>query len=221
MLERYIDWQGNLENLINEATVISTDFDLISDGEISVRMVRDYIQRGILGTVYKSGRELEFSYSHLLKLVLSRVLLQDGWSLRKIAEHFEFSELSELEELFPVEDNPALSAVRRLRYSAKRPEPAMRMESASAPPPPRSNIGRKAAKRTSIQQEMRLALRKLGLPSDGPATEEIILLAIAPWFQVLMEKDRLKSLSLEEAEDLGKAVTASLTQNILKRGERR
>ena len=221
MLERYIDWQGNLENLINEATVISTDFDLISDGEISVRMVRDYIQRGILGTVDKSGRELEFSYSHLLKLVLSRVLLQDGWSLRKIAEHFEFSELSELEELFPVEDNPALSAVRRLRYSAKRPESAMRMESASVPPPPRSNIGRKAAKRTSIQQEMRLALRKLGLPSDGPATEEIILLAIAPWFQVLMEKDRLKSLSLEEAEDLGKAVTASLTQNILKRGERR
>jgi hypothetical protein len=36
-----------------------------------------------------------------------------------------------------------------------------------------------------------------------------------------MDKDHIKSLSREDAEDLGKAVTASLTQLILKRGERK
>ena len=220
MLERYVNWQGNLENLIDEATKVSESLRLSDEGEITVRMVRDYIQRGILGVVDKAGRELEFTYAHLLRLTLSRVLLRDGWSLRKIAEHFEFSQLSELEDLFPVEDNPALSAVRRLRHSAKRPNRDARTESASAPSP-RFGIGKQAARRTSIQQEMRMSLRKLGLPEDGPASEEIILMAVAPWFQILMDKRRLKSLSLEEADDLGKAVTASLTQHILKRGERR
>jgi hypothetical protein len=36
-----------------------------------------------------------------------------------------------------------------------------------------------------------------------------------------MDKHRLKSLTREDAKDLGKAVTASLTQLILKRGERK
>lgn len=218
MLEKFASWQGNLENLIYEATKISAEFSLNSDSEISVRMVRDYIQRGILGEVDKSGRELEFNYSHLLKLVLSRVLLQDGWSLRKIAEHFDFADLEELEELFPNDNNLALSTVRRLRSSVKSPE---QVSMSMSEPGPRFGMSKRVARRTSIQQEMRQALRKLGLPEEGPATEELTLLAIAPWFQILMDKRRLKSLTHEEAEDLGKAVTASLTQLVLKRGERK
>ena len=218
MLEKFASWQGNLENLIYEATKISAEFSLNSDSEISVRMVRDYIQRGILGEVDKSGRELEFNYSHLLKLVLSRVLLQDGWSLRKIAEHFDFADLEELEELFPNDDNLALSTVRRLRSSVKSPE---QVSMSMSEPGPRFGMSKRVARRTSIQQEMRQALRKLGLPEEGPATEELTLLAIAPWFQILMDKQRLKLLTHEEAEDLGKAVTASLTQLVLKRGERK
>ena len=229
MLEKYYDWQGNLESLVTTAELVFSDFDLTSDGEINVRMVRDYIQRGILGAVDKAGRELEFNYEHLLKLVLARVLLSDGWSLRKIAEHFNFSELRELEELFPSNDNPALSVVKRLRSSVKFSEPPeMSMSMPSSPSPstpkpslPRFGISKRVARQTSIQQEMRQALRKLGLPEDGPATEELTLLAIAPWFQILMEKRRMKTLTPEDAKDLGSAVTASLTQLILKRGEQK
>jgi hypothetical protein len=97
----------------------------------------------------------------------------------------------------------------------------MSMPSPPRPSPPRFGISKRVAKRTSIQQEMKQALRKLGLPEDGPATEELTLLAIAPWFQILMEKRRMKSLTPEDAKDLGSAVTASLTQLILKRGEQK
>ena len=218
MLERYINWQGNLEKLVVTAEEVFVVIGLQDDGEISIRMVRDYIQRGILGEVDKAGRKLEFSYEHLLKLVLARVLLRDGWSLRKIAEHFDFSDLEELEDLFPNNNNTALSTVRRLRSSVQQSEPSrMSMSERST----RFGISKKVAKRTSIQQEMRQALRKLGLPEDGPAAEEITLLAIAPWFQVLMDKRRLKAMTPEDAEDLGKAVTASLTQLIFKRGEQK
>jgi DNA-binding transcriptional MerR regulator len=218
MLEQLKDWRGNLEKLIEQAEKVSSELELKDNTEISVRMVRDYIQRGILGDVDRSGRELEFSYQHLLKLVLSRVLLSDGWSLKKIGEHFELTNTQDLEDLMPKQGNPALNAIKRLRSSV---DSATTRMSSEPTPNAAFSVSRKAAKRTSIQHEMKSALRKLGLPEDGPATEEITLLAITPWFQALLQKDRLRTLTLEEAEEVGQAVSASLTQLILKRGERR
>jgi len=218
MLAKLKNWRGNLENLIEQAEKISSKFELKDTTEISVRMVRDYIQRGILGDVDRTGRELEFNYSHLLKLVLSRVLLNDGWSLKKIGEHFEFTPTKELETLIPKPGNTALSAIKRLRSSVDGTKPRMSREPASQGT---LAVSRQAAKRTTIQHEMRSALRKIGLPEDGPATEDITLLAITPWFQALMQKDRLRTLTLEEADEIGKAVSATLMKLILKRGERR
>ena len=218
MLEQFKDWQGNLEKLIEQAEKISSELELKDNTEISVRMVRDYIQRGILGDVDRFGRELEFSYPHLLKLVLSRVLLGDGWSLKKIGEHFELTNTQDLEDLMPRQGNPALSAIKRLRSSVGN---AKSRSSREPKPDAAFSVSRQAAKRTTIQHEMKSALRKLGLPEDGPATEEITLLAITPWFQALLQKNRLRTLTIEEAEEIGQAVSASLTQLILKRGERR
>ena len=218
MLEQLKDWRGNLEKLIEQAEKVSSELELKDNTEISVRMVRDYIQRGILGDVDRSGRELEFSYQHLLKLVLSRVLLSDGWSLKKIGEHFELTNTQDLEDLMPKQGNPALSVIKRLRSSV---DGATTRMSRDPTPDAAYAVSRQAAKRTSIQHEMKSALRKLGLPEDGPATEEITLLAVTPWFQALLQKDRLRTLTLEEAEEVGQAVSASLTQLILKRGERR
>ena len=218
MLEQLKEWRGNLEKLIEQAEKVSSELELKDNTEISVRMVRDYIQRGILRNVDRSGRELEFSYQHLLKLVLSRVLLSDGWSLRKIGEHFELTNTQDLEDLMPKQGNPALSAIKRLRSSV---DGATTRMSRDPTPDAAYSVSRQAAKRTSIQHEMKSALRKLGLPEDGPATEEITLLAITPWFQALLQKDRLRTLTLEEAEEVGQAVSASLTQLILKKGERR
>ena len=218
MLEQLKDWRGNLEKLIEQAEKVSAELELKDNTDISVRMVRDYIQRGILGDVDRFGRELEFSYPHLLKLVLSRVLLSDGWSLKKIGEHFELTNTQDLEDLMPKQGNPALSAIKRLRSSVD--GAATRMSRDPAPDVAYA-VSRQAAKRTTLQHEMKSALRKIGLPEDGPATEEITLLAITPWFQALLQKDRLRTLTLEEAEEVGQAVSASLTQLILKRGERR
>ena len=218
MLEQLKEWRGNLEKLIEQAEKVSSELELKDNTEISVRMVRDYIQRGILGDVDRSGRELEFSYQHLLKLVLSRVLLSDGWSLKKIGEHFELTNTQDLEDLMPKQGNPALSAIKRLRSSVDGTTTQM---SRDPTPDAAYAVSRQAAKRTRIQHEMKSALRKLGLPEDGPATEEITLLAITPWFQALLQKDRLRTLTLEEAEEVGQAVSASLTQLILKKGERR
>jgi hypothetical protein len=58
--------------------------------------------------------------------------------------------------------------------------------------------------------ELREALRRLGLPEDGPAVEQLTLIAVAPWCQVLVESRRLQRVTIEEAEEIGRAVSASL-----------
>ena len=82
-------------------------------------------------------------------------------------------------------------------------------------------LSRRARESNSIQREMREALNKLNIPSDGPPMEDLKLIALAPWCQVLLNDDRFQKLTVQEARDLGDALTASLTAKILKRGGRR
>ena len=49
MAEKLKNWRGNLDGLIEQAEKVSSGYQLKDTTEISVRMVRDYIQRGILG----------------------------------------------------------------------------------------------------------------------------------------------------------------------------
>ena len=55
MLEKLKNWRGNLDGLIEQAEKVSSGYQLKDTTEISVRMVRDYIQRGILGECPSSG----------------------------------------------------------------------------------------------------------------------------------------------------------------------
>jgi len=68
---------------------------------------------------------------------------------------------------------------------------------------------------------MKDALNKLGIPVDGPQTEDLKLIALAPWCQVLITEERFERLNVQEAKDLGEAFTASLTAKILMRGGRK
>jgi hypothetical protein len=68
----------------------------------------------------------------------------------------------------------------------------------------------RAARLSSIQSEMREAVRRLGLPEEGALYQQVTVIAIAPWLQVLVQSRRLLRLTIEEAEEIGRAVTASL-----------
>ena len=40
---------------------------------------------------------------------------------------------------------------------------------------------------------MKDALNKLGIPGDGPQMEDLKLIALAPWCQVLITEERLEN----------------------------
>lgn len=193
-------WTGNIEELAEKVGDVMRQSGRPEVEPPTTRLVRDYIQRGLLGPVPRSGKELVFDYSHLVRFVATRVLLGDGWSLQKISEHLDHCPSEELEAFLPQTENRAMAALRRIR-----PEGF----AASEPPPTATHL-RMAAAMSPLQFEMRDALRRLGLPEDGPATEAVTLMAITPWFQALVTTGRIPRITPEEAEEIGRAVTASL-----------
>ena len=242
MLEKYSDWSGNIDDLRNIAHQIVEENEIEDVADIySVRLVRDYVSRGLLGVVERAGKELLFEYEQLLRFIVVRVMLTDGWSLGKIQEQLTLSSLPEIEDLLPSENKRAIDTIERLRAAVRSEpsfspseqslsrspsmsEPMMDLDAAYSSRPKFSlseRLSRRARESSSIQREMREALNKLNIPSEGPAMEDLKLIALAPWCQVLLTDERFQKLTVQEARDLGDALTASLTVKILKRGGRR
>jgi hypothetical protein len=214
-LAEFERWTGDVSELARVAGEILAARGLVdATPEPNVRLIRDYAQRGIVSRAERHGKEAIYGYRQLLEFVAARVLVADGWPLAKIAEHFLHIADAELRSLIAgdLETNRALAVARRLRGEARLHPPDRSSKPSRYKPPLDASDGfrRRAAHLTGIQAEMREALRRLGLPGDGPVVEQLTLLAIAPWCQVLVESHRLSRLTIEEAEEIGRAVTASL-----------
>ena len=213
-LAQFESWSGDASELARLAGEILSARGLRDvSSEPNVRLIRDYAQRGIVSRAERHGKEAIYGYRQLLEFVVARELVADGWPLAKIAEHFAHIADAELRNLISGdrEGNRALAVARRLR-SETRPDPSPDQSGKQWPHHRQTShdFRERAARLTGVQAEMREALRRLGLPEDGPAVEQLTLLAVAPWCQVLVESRHLSRLTIEEAEEIGRAVTASL-----------
>lgn len=205
-LKDLTNWSGTIEEFARKVADLSVRLGLENEGEPTIRLIRDYLQRGILGPTAKSGREIIFGYDNLMRHLAARVLLRDGWPRTKISEHFDTSSREELEALVPGLTNAAIAALQRVKH-----------ESTNAKTETTTRFSQHAARVSSIHGEMREAMRRLGLPPNSVATEQLTLIALAPWCQVLVQSDRLSHITIEEAEDIGRGLTACLLDVVLKR----
>jgi hypothetical protein len=214
-LRNFESWTGDVGELARLAGDILAARGLVdASTEPTVRVIRDYAQRGIVSRAERQGKEAIYGYRQLLEFVAARVLVADGWPLAKIAEHFAHIADTELRTLISGDQarTRALAVAQRLRSETHLAPSGLH----GKPSRYRSSTGtaddfrQRAARLSSVQVELREALRRLGLPEDGPAVEQLTLIAVAPWCQVLVETRRLQRVTIEEAEEIGRAVTASL-----------
>jgi hypothetical protein len=213
-LAKFEGWTGDVSELARLAGEILAVRGLVdASTEPTVRVIRDYAQRGIVSRAERQGKEAIYGYRQLLEFVAARVLVADGWPLAKIAEHFAHIPVAELHNLISghQDGNRAATVARRLRSEARIADPPKPGRLPDAPSRGASHDFReRAARLSSIQSEMREAVRRLGLPEDGALYEQVTVIAVAPWLQVLVQSRRLSRLTIEEAEEIGRAVTASL-----------
>lgn len=227
------DWTGNADELAARASEILAARGLADDPvSPNVRLIRDYGHRAIVDKPERRGKEAIYSFRHLLQFVAARALVIDGWPLAKIAQQFAGASDADLIAWIPGghQENPAVSVARRLiRETGSRSSLGSSgrgsTQAADATPPPQSlgsprapDFRERAAQTTSIQNELRDALRRLGLPADAPPAEQVTVIAIAPWCQVLIESKRLLRVTADEADEIGRAITASLLNPTIRKG---
>mgnify|MGYP001250788948 CR=1 FL=1 len=82
-----LNWSGNTEEFaaLCEAWLRIKRIGK-SDTQVTVRLVRDYVARGILSRPHPKGKEVIFSYEHLIQFLACRHLLEEGYALKRIAD---------------------------------------------------------------------------------------------------------------------------------------
>jgi len=193
-------FEGDIEALSDRATAW-LDAQGLQDSEgPSSRVVRDYVQRGIISRPERRGREAVYESGHLIELLAARALVRDGWPLAKIAEFMASAKLDDLRALLTPRSPPnsALDAVQAIRARTSKPSERVTfyMKDAQA----KASAMRAAAPAHQAQIGGYPAVR----------VERMSKLDFADDLTVLVGERRLAAMTFDEAEAIGRAVTAAL-----------
>ena len=226
-MNKFIDearWEGNAESLANHVK-FWMKIKQIGDPsfEPNERLVRDYVARGILSKPSRKGKEAIFGFRQLAQFLACRALIEDGWPLNKIAEDFEVSSIEEIIKLIPGEEikNDALSLIENFkkdemssisRYSSG-------LEKSMEPELP--SFLKRQKQSYSSKSEIKEVLNRIGSDFSNVIKEDFTAYQLATWLLLFIDLDKAKSITREDAEDIGRGVTAALlNQSSLTKSDR-
>ena len=94
-------WPVQIDTLTARANAWLDQLGLLEEGPLTVRVVRDYVHRGLVSRPIRRGKGAYYGERQMLELVAARVLIRDGWPLGKIADYLPRCEARALGRLIP------------------------------------------------------------------------------------------------------------------------
>ena len=240
-------WRGTAAALAGQCNELLPLIGLPEDaGAANERLVRHYVQIGILEAPERDGRESLFDQRQVRQFLTARYLLKDGWPLAKITELMRSSGLDSVSLDVTQYRGPTAAELALARLAAPLAAPAAPPAAApaappssllwSAPPPPpplaRSSappalapepertVLRQAAEITQRRLELKATLAELGNPTGEAQRRRTVQISLTPWCQVFVDSDELARLPPATAETLGTALTQALHEERINRGEK-
>lgn len=240
--DEILKWRGTAAALADQCNALLPGIGLGEDaGAANERLVRHYVQVGVLTPPERDGREALFDERHIRQFLTARYLLKDGWSLAKITELMRAAGPEGLTTLIPKERTPtaAEQALARLKSgasptsrksvaqsapsarAARGPDAAITtMTPAASIPDPLRDPLRQAAEISQRRMDLKSNLSGLGNPSGEPVRRRTVHIALTPWCQVYVDAAELARLPANTPELLGKALTQALHEERIHRGEK-
>lgn len=213
-LKDFLHFEGGVEDLALAADrVLATLGEGGGDdgsGSLNVRLIRDYAQRGILSRPERIGKEALYRYQHLVQLVAARILLGDGWPLAKVSDYIASAKQEDLIALASPQ-SPAKSAIKAIGDIRSRSKRAP-SEQMSVLATQMRGISDRQARLAELRAQLPRYMGNIDRAYQAPVTSEYQTVSLAEDLHVLIGEARLRALTLEEAEAIGKAVAASLIQ---------
>ncbi len=249
--QRLAHWEGTAEELGLTAQEIAREIDLDAAGPettpFNERLIRSYVQANAIDRPERRGREAYFGFRQLVQCLAVRVLLNDGWPLVKIAEYIQLTPFESLLELLPKPGSA--TAVQSLvkRFQRERgiessqvlesrasyaPHPGSAELQGPVPPSPPSSPSRPASssladhsadllRRRQQQQGIAASIAR----ASATATREsdlCVRIELAPGCQVYVDRELLRQLSSEQADQLGQALShALIDRRLTTKGDRK
>ena len=214
---QYSHWQGTAAELADLIQTLLTKVGLDDESVIpNERLVRNYMQLGILDRPERSGKESYFGARQVIEFLVARKLIRDGWPLAKIGEFNRTHELGDLLALFP-ESRPMTEAeklVTQLRFESKQLlENSKPMKSATSTSGSPTFLMHSAdwSKRKSSARDV---LRLLGNTTGQPVRQGLVKLSLTAWCEVLVDLEQLRKLPIESLDELGQTIAQLLREEL-------
>lgn len=151
------------------------------------RLIRHYVQIGVLSRPVRKGRQSFFDFRQLVQYLVARNLALDGWPLAKIAEFTGMSTLSGLLDLIP---KPSQS------YKGR----------------PFPDIQKPACANTRDQQNPGPGHRKKIKMANKHRTKQVLEIKLSPWCKIYFDQKMIQHLAPGEAEQIGGKISQILKQ---------
>ena len=227
-LYKYKDWEGTAESLAETAGGLMQGEAGFGEADFAPneRLVRDYVARGIVGKPERRGKEAIFGFEQLVQFLACRAMLADGWPLSKIAEDFRHANFEDTLALIPGEQrsNEALNLIESFKeesvfkseriMESRSPRSVSRsvsMEMASDESDARSpNFRQRQRRNYEYRSDIGNALRRMGSDFRNVVKYDFTALQLATWLTLFIDRDRADRITVDEAEAIGRAVTAGL-----------
>jgi hypothetical protein len=185
---------------------------------LSERVVRDYVRRRVLSPTIKdetTGERGLYGYRHLVEFLAARVLLNDGWTLEKIAENNRRADLEALLALLPGSDDRgrALALIQSFR-AASAPVVAERRQARSIAEPTAHEVAAQGLPQFAPHGRGELYRLMRELPGGGngdlPNVRTMLRIEFGPGLALEIDRSRAQSLTPDDADRIGQAVASAL-----------
>ena len=214
---RYQDWEGTASELA--AVIIDIHSELkVADDDVTPneRLVRHYVQQGVLDRPERRGKEAIFGFRQVVEFLAARNLIHDGWPLAKVAEFNRAADLNQLLDISPKGDT--INRAQELISQFQRSSPSLaQIDKSSASLSSFSFLDR-SAELTKGRTSRREALEALGSTSASPKRDKLVRLALAPWCHVYFDPRELRKLPSDVPELLGHALIQCLIEERIRPG---
>ena len=223
------EWRGTAAELADRLNAVLTGIPSLADdaGSANERLVRHYVQVGVLTAPEREGREALFGLRQVVEFLAARYLIKDGWPLAKVAEMVRATDLDGLAGMIPT-DRPRTRAeevvakyrsadnVRRSRHPESAPpanrasvQQAMRLES------PLARAAGITRRRVSLEEN----LKALGNTTGRADRSRIVRIELTPWCHVHVDAATLGEMSEDTPETLGAALIQALQEERIQKGK--
>lgn len=192
------DWRGTAAELADKVNEVLASVPSLRDdaGTANERLVRHYVQVGVLTVPEREGREALFGVRQVVEFLAARWLLKDGWPLTKVAELVRATDVAGLAQLVPSE---------RQRTRAEDVAAKYRGTARAA------DLSRR---RVSLEEN----LKALGNPAGRPDRKRVVRLELTPWCHVDVDLAGLAAMDDDTPATLGAALTQALQEERVQKG---